>query len=157
MDAICDLKAAGQIRLRYFAYGSNMDQNQMLSRVPSATLLSPARLDGFRVVFNKAAADGSAKANIHPSFAEDDAVLGCIYELSDSDFQLLKGFENGYVTMPVEVSQESAKVRAQTFIAVAPALIRGTASPEYIATILLAARALALPEDYVDSLRRSAV
>jgi len=71
----------------------------------------------------------------------------------ESEFITLHGFEIGYLTTGVEVDQNTAKVRAQTFIADATAVVRGSPSPQYLSTILRGAEALGLPEQYVASLR----
>lgn len=39
---------------RYFAYGSNMDRQQMRGRCPGAVLLGTARLPGYRFIINRA-------------------------------------------------------------------------------------------------------
>jgi hypothetical protein len=152
MDAICDLAVAPPSSIRYFAYGSNMDPEQMRSRAPNARFAGTARLDGYRVVFNKSGTDGSAKANIEMSSREESFVLGGLYEVPESEFITLHGFEIGYLTTGVEVDQNTAKVRAQTFIADATAVVRGSPSPQYLSTILRGAEALGLPEQYVASL-----
>jgi hypothetical protein len=113
MDAICGLNAE-PTQVSYFAYGSNMDREQMASRAPNATFAVTATLDGFQVVFNKAGADGSAKANIQQSFNDGTVVLGCLYELSGPDFASLTDFETGYSAVQIKVNQNGAKIRART-------------------------------------------
>jgi cation transport regulator ChaC len=63
--------------LLYFAYGSNMCSARLRARVPSAEAIGPARLDGWRLRFNKHGRDGSAKANIVPCPAGQ--VWGVLY------------------------------------------------------------------------------
>src|SRR5262249_27479356 len=142
---------------RYFAYGSNMDVEQMRSRVDTARFAGVARLEGYRMLFNKAGGDRSAKANILSSSVEGAFDVGCIYELSDAAFQKLKSFEPGYVAVPVEVDQNGAKVQSLAFIAEASALMCGAPNDEYFATILRGATRLELPKEYIASLQHDAI
>jgi gamma-glutamylcyclotransferase len=54
----------------------------------------PARLEGYRLLFNKKSGDGSGKANVEPS--ADDEVWGVVYSIPDSDLGLLDDGERGY-------------------------------------------------------------
>jgi gamma-glutamylcyclotransferase len=57
------------MRVRYFAYGSNLDLARMRARAPAVGLIGPALLQGMRLAFDKRGGDGSGKANL----AEDAA------------------------------------------------------------------------------------
>ena len=41
------------MKVKYFAYGSNMDKTRMEERVGSCSTPQPARLKGYKLVFNK--------------------------------------------------------------------------------------------------------
>lgn len=66
--------------LYYFAYGSNLLGARVRARVPSARFESTAALAGFRMLFNKRGADGSAKCNMIAAL-ESDVVHGVIWRL----------------------------------------------------------------------------
>ena len=81
--------------MRYFAYGSNMDWHQMQRRCPSAQFVCVARLPdfGFAIARHSRLRD-CGTANI---FAERGSeVWGVVYDVSERDFTILDGFEDGY-------------------------------------------------------------
>jgi cation transport regulator ChaC len=77
----------------YFAYGSNLDQQQMRSRCPSATVVGRAWLPSHRLVFKGWSGGwGGAVASIEP--AEGCSVEGAVYQIHDeNDVLWLDHFE----------------------------------------------------------------
>ena len=80
-------------RVLYFAFGSNMEQGQMIKRCPSAKLVDGQyALDGYKLTFcghsNKW---GGGVATIVKS--GEGVVLGRLYSLTWSDIRRLDGFE----------------------------------------------------------------
>ncbi len=69
----------------YFAYGSNMNPDRARTRGLGFTAISPARLRGMRLVFDKVsrAHPGVAHANI--VYAPEDTVEGVLYRLRSPD------------------------------------------------------------------------
>ena len=61
------------MRVRYFAYGSNLVMARLRARVPVFGLIGPARLPAMRLTFDKRGSDGSGKANL----VEDAAFRQC--------------------------------------------------------------------------------
>ncbi len=147
MDAICELATAKK-DVHYFAYGSNMNPERMLGRIKSAVPIGAARLSGYRLVFNKQSTDGTAKANIEHSSQEDDFVLGCVYQIPESDFEKLRSIEIGYFDAIVEIDKSGARVFARTFIAEANSVIIGSPNREYVGHMLKGAASLNFPEEY---------
>ena len=88
--------------LRYFAYGSNLDADQMRARCPSSRPLVRARLTHHRLGFTYFSTrwDGGA-ADVIPD--SEDEVWGAVYELDERDLGLLDGFERGYDRVHLEV------------------------------------------------------
>lgn len=156
MDAICGLPIARQTSVLYFAYGSNLEREQMRARTPTAQFADVACLDGFRLVFNKRGADGSAKANIVKSSDPAAVVHGFLYEIPEPEFESLEGFETGYRVVPIEVDQNGAELRARTFVSDANALVTGTPSEAYLSRIVRGAEQVGLPPEYINSLRQRA-
>lgn len=75
----------------YLAYGSNMNLEQMALRCPTAKLLGPAVLKGWRLAFR--GRDGSAVATIEPD--EGGEVPVVLWELYPEDEDALDRYE-GY-------------------------------------------------------------
>lgn len=79
-------------RLMYFAYGSNLDLDRMLSRCPFAEPVTQALAYGYRLAF-RANKMGYGVATIVP--AENRKMYGALYEITSRDLQMLDMFE-GY-------------------------------------------------------------
>ena len=115
----------------YFAYGSNMDQEQMRDRIESTTgtmrrcyemppgrlkVVSGAFINGWKLVFNKQGADGSGKANMENA---NDTLYGILYKIDSNAKNRLECFEVGYHEFPLDVHKfgDTLHTDAQTFIA----------------------------------------
>ena len=137
------------MRTRYFAYGSNLKLVRMRERVPSAWPEGTARLPGYRLVCDKAGADGSGKANLRADSASE--VWGAIYSLDSADWVDLDAHELGYERLLVEVSLRDGKLRAHTYLSP-----RTTPDPIpfawYKRLIIEGAREHALPDDWIRTL-----
>lgn len=72
----------------YFAYGSNLHLEQMLTRCPDAEPLTQAVLHGYRMVYRRGVATVE-KAGKH------DRVYGALYRISKRDLKALDIYE-GY-------------------------------------------------------------
>jgi gamma-glutamylcyclotransferase len=100
--------------MHYFAYGSNLDTDQLRERVGTFGTIGKAVLGGYRLEFNKRSkCDGSAKANL----ASDSGtrVEGVVFELDEPQMKKLDVAEKGYHR--VVVSLEGAAQEAVTYIA----------------------------------------
>jgi len=83
------------IDLYYFAYGSNMNWQQMQRRCPSSRFVCVARLADYRFgITRHSRLRDCGTANIYPARGEE--VWGIIYEVSDTDLTVLDSFEDGY-------------------------------------------------------------
>ena len=80
----------------YFAYGSNMDEEQMKKRCPDSILIGKGFIEKHKLCFPQIAVTRGllGVAGIRES-DELDSVYGLIYELTDKDLELLHTFE-GY-------------------------------------------------------------
>lgn len=70
----------------YFAYGSNLYYAQMSDRCPESKIISPAILEGYKLIFRKVA-DVTKRKNEH--------VNGVLYNVTEEDVKRLHKFE-GY-------------------------------------------------------------
>lgn len=98
----------------YFAYGSNLFSRRMLERVPSALARGPARLDGRRLVFDKAGRDGTGKANLRPETG--GCVWGVLYALDPAHWPALDACESGYERVEVGVTLAARPEQAWTYV-----------------------------------------
>jgi gamma-glutamylcyclotransferase (GGCT)/AIG2-like uncharacterized protein YtfP len=81
--------------LYYFAYGSNMNWEQMQRRCPSAKFVCNAVLKNYRfAIARHSRLRNCGTANI---FAETGSeVWGIVYDVSEQELRILDGFEDGY-------------------------------------------------------------
>lgn len=78
----------------YFAYGSNMAAARLQRRIPSATRLGVARLDGHHLCFHVASTkDGSAKCDACHTGEAGHLVLGVLFRIDPAAKPVLDGYE----------------------------------------------------------------
>lgn len=140
----------------YFGYGSNMLTPRLQARVPSATPVSTAVLDGHVLRFHKRSRDGSGKCNVVPVSDADAGVHGVLFDISRSGLQDLDAFEQrgqGYERKQLTLDGPSSSVNA--FVYVAQSAYVDDALPPYDwyrALVVAGARQHALPSSYVAEL-----
>jgi len=98
--------AADAARVLYFAYGSNLDREQMVERCASARPRFRARLDHHRLDFTYPSQRWSGgAADVVP--CSDSIVWGAVYELAAKDVAVLDGFERGYERVALDVRDDA--------------------------------------------------
>lgn len=136
----------------YFAYGSNLDERQMLERCPDSRRAFRARLRGHRLDFSHFSASRwqGGTADIVPDNAE--IVWGLVYEMGDGDFAKLDRWEGGYERVTLCVEDDAGIQHEVTSYAVRE---KGSFRPHevYLGKILSAAERLGFPSEYVAELR----
>lgn len=83
----------------YFAYGSNMSQERLQKRVPSATVIGVFSLARYELRFHKIGKDGSAKGDAFFTGDASDVVFGVLYSIECSEKEWLdeaEGLGSGY-------------------------------------------------------------
>jgi len=99
----------------YFAYGSNLDKNQMKARVGDWKNSYKGILEGYRLTF-----DSRGKADIIED--KNGKVFGVVYELTEEQLNKLDIFEgirnNIYKRHPVKVKVNNITIDAITYIRV---------------------------------------
>ena len=103
----------------YFAYGSNLNQRQMLERCPDSEPKFIATLPNYKLVFVGWSRQWrGGVVSIRPFRGEK--VLGAIYEVSDKDLKRLdnyQGYPNNYTRLNVTVFDEGGEpIKAITYI-----------------------------------------
>jgi len=130
----------------YFAYGSNMNQEQMVNRCPGSELGPLARLTGWRYFIN-----GRGYAGVEES--PTDQVLGCLWSLNDEHVASLdryEGVEGNYYskeTLEVEQLASGSKVSALVYLSVNREY--GMPTSDYQGIVVSGARGIGLPADYL--------
>lgn len=152
--------------IRYFAYGSNMDKEDLdrwcASRgFPVVKFLSvfPAELDGYRLCFNyfSASRNGGA-ANLMES--DEDHVFGLLIEIEERHLETIRtkeGYPNFYAEISVDVQRLDGTVVQDviTYKVVKSREEPSHQSPtrDYLSLIIRSAIRYELPTDYVNYLQ----
>lgn len=152
--------------MHYFAYGSNLDPDQMLDRCPSAVFVHRAVLDGFELAFTRwSTRRRCGVTDVVP--APGEHVWGVVYELSDADGLRLDGFEgytpgrarNWYARVQRTVAIDgdpSRPLAVATYEVVDRSPTPFAPSADYLDHLLRGAAHWGLPEAYQARLRRVA-
>jgi gamma-glutamylcyclotransferase (GGCT)/AIG2-like uncharacterized protein YtfP len=149
----------------YFAYGSNLDPEQMQSRCPGAKVAGLAALRDHRLAFPLYSNTwGGGVSSIQ--LAHGDTVWGMLFDLTEDHLRTLDGFEgfrgagdqhNVYDREQVTVEltrpdDGSFPRRVRAFAYVARPSNPSPPSRRYLETVLRGARAHRLPEEYIAKL-----
>ena len=144
--------------LPYFAYGSNMSSRVMTARIPQARRAGIAELAGYRISFRLPSQRwGQRAAGIEADPA--GSVWGVLWEIDESWWAVLDGYEGAYVRMTVEVTAHTAAGtgmrRAATYRVRGDraATDEGPPAPAYLAAMLAGAREAGLPAAHINRLQ----
>jgi gamma-glutamylcyclotransferase (GGCT)/AIG2-like uncharacterized protein YtfP len=138
----------------YFAYCTLLDEAEMRRFVPTARIGAIGRVSGQRVVFERHG-PGVETGGCNLSPAAGQTVHGVLYDLTDDEFAQLdavSGVDRGlYERVAVAVETNTGMADAETYIIPNPG---GPFQPTaaYTRPILVGARALGLPGNYVTEL-----
>jgi hypothetical protein len=151
----------------YFAFGSNLDPDQMRARCPAHKVVGMAALRDHKLIFPIYSTTwAGGVASLQLSHGHD--VWGMLYELNDDDLRTLDGHEgfrgpgdphNLYERGPVWVELVRPEDGSVPRRVKAMAYLAHTANPSppsrrYLDTVLKGARAHQLPDDYIAALAR---
>jgi len=101
----------------YFAYGSNLDAEQMKARCPTARPRGVARLANHRLDFTHYSKRWSGgAADVLP--APGRTVWGLVYEMGSEDFARLDPFESGYQRVELALDGAGTRVDATSYTVV---------------------------------------
>jgi gamma-glutamylcyclotransferase len=146
--------------LRYFAYGSNMNHEQMLARGANPKVVGAAKLPDHQLAFYDYSAvwDG-AEETVVPAPGHD--VWGVVYELSPSDRERLDDAQDArldgtgaYFHSPAKVTDLEGNVYTVLLYKKDKQGIPQKPSQEYLNFIVQGAVDHQLPSGYVETLRR---
>jgi len=139
--------------MMYFAYGSNMDFEQMRQRCPSCEVIGNARLSHYAMSFTRWSRSWkSGTADILPEKGE--LVYGILYKLSPDDLKKMDkvaDYPNSYVRQDIAVLCDEEPLPALTYVA----RRQGVFSPSrsYLNKMIQGAENHELPEEYVSFLK----
>ena len=134
--------------MRYFAYGSNMSEERMLSRkIPYESRIF-AKLTGYKLCFNKKA-DKRETVFANIVVSENDFVEGVLYEFPEVEISKLdkkEGYPDHYGKLLVEIEDiNGIKISAITYIAREDKIVDGLFPQREYLEYLLAAQDLLSP------------
>jgi gamma-glutamylcyclotransferase (GGCT)/AIG2-like uncharacterized protein YtfP len=132
----------------YFAYGTNMDAEQMGCRCPDALCRGPAVLRGWRFCVNS-----RGVATVAPEAASE--VWGIRWDVTSEDLASLDYYEGvtyGTYTRRVVTIRDEAGSRLEAIVYVAAVDDPGTPRTDYMDVVIGAAQAAELPGVYLAEL-----
>jgi hypothetical protein len=135
----------------YFAFGSNLDAEQMAQRCPGSRAGFRARLCDHRIAFTHPSRRwGGGAADVIPAAGHD--VWGLVWELTDTDLERLDGYEQGYRRCNLEVVDDAGRVQRVISYSVVD---KGEHEPTraYLDKMLRWGEHWRLPEPYLEQLR----
>ncbi|MFQ5781251.1 MAG: gamma-glutamylcyclotransferase family protein [Nitrospiria bacterium] len=137
----------------YFAYGSNMDVDQMTARCPGSKMIGIAQLSHYTMAFTRWSRSwNSATADILPDFGK--TVYGVLYDLTLDDLKKMDRFAdypNSYIRQDILVRNKQERLPALTYVAIRQGVF--LPSRAYIGKMILGAEHHQLPEDYIAFLK----
>jgi gamma-glutamylcyclotransferase len=144
------------VRVRYFAYGSNMAGKVMDRLCPGHRLLGAAELADHRLAFTRRSIKtDSGVADIVR--ADGQSVWGALYELDATQLAAIDEKEgNGWAyrrrQVGVRLAIDGRELHAHAYSVIAPENAEIRPSAKYLQGLLDAARERGLPERYVGEL-----
>ncbi len=137
---------------RYFAFGSNLDAEQMAQRCPSSRALFRARLRDHRLDFTYFSSHwwgGAADAVPHSG----KSVWGIIYELRTAELAQLDRYEAGYRRVLLSVEDDRGSPHTVVSYSV-PRKLSFRPTADYVLRMLDWGERWNLPREYLEDLRR---
>ncbi|MCD6220871.1 gamma-glutamylcyclotransferase [bacterium] len=143
--------------MKYFAYGSNMDPEQMKQRGIKLTQREWAILKNWRLEFNKIASRNPKEGYANIVRDNNEAVEGILYEISEEDVKKLNKWER----YPIHYDRTTVKVNLKdgreinTLVYIAqPDKVRNGLKPtrEYLAHLLKGCDLLS--KEYCEKLKK---
>jgi gamma-glutamylcyclotransferase (GGCT)/AIG2-like uncharacterized protein YtfP len=135
--------------LPYFAYGSNMNLEQMALRCPGARMVGLVRKTGWRYLINQ-------RGYVTSIDDPDAETLGCLWELSEEHWAALDRYEGVsggfYRRVDCEVLSIDSEELVQSVAYRAANETPGTPSATYANVVIDGAHQIGLPESYLDFL-----
>ncbi len=134
----------------YFAYGSNMNQEQMKKRCPNSRFIKRAYLEGYRFVYDGySSTRKGAVANIIEK--EGSLVWGALYEITQDELSELdkwEGYPKAYDRYKILVKDDQGK-EYKAWVYLRDPKEPGQPSEEYRKRVYEGAKQCNLPDEYI--------
>ncbi len=146
--------------MKYFAYGSNMDPEEMRRACPESQFVTIGRLAGYRFDFTRHSErrDGGVADILEKP---DSEVWGVVYEVSETEMEALDRKEGvavgAYNRKQVEILTIDDETIPVLTYSVVPKDGPFAPTSKYMGLIISGARHWSLPEQYLDSLVQNLV
>lgn len=139
----------------YFAYGSNLNMGQMMTRVGEWTACKRAVAKGYKLVFNVWSCRwGGLAANLISTNNIDDRVYGAIYRILNKKLDVLTQYETEKPEdIPVEADGVSIKAQAYIF---KPSREPGRLRDAYLQVMLIGLRQHGHSEEAIEKVKKLA-
>ena len=140
--------------MNIFCYGSNMNTERITERCSSSRFISRAKVNGYKLVFNKKSKDKSGKANLIYT-GDKSLVWGVIFDISEDQKPLLdkaEGLGRGYDEYKLIVINDlEQEIECVCYIATDEKYLDNNLKPYdwYKEYCLIGAKQHNLPEDYI--------
>lgn len=144
------------MRVKYFAYGSNMSPKVILETCPTHKVVGRARLKDYRLAFTRKSirSDSGVADIVH---APGMTVWGVLYEIDENEVTALdrkEGYGSAYTRIEIDVIlRGEVTQRAITYTVISKESDEIPPSPEYLHILIEGARSRKLPEYYIAFLR----
>jgi gamma-glutamylcyclotransferase (GGCT)/AIG2-like uncharacterized protein YtfP len=146
--------------IRYFTYGSFMDKENLKKYCPSAEFVCKALIPNWEVQFNYYSTNYKGGASgIEPAIGK--LVRGAVYEIPPDEMEHLDTIEGiprgSYYRHPIMVVSEAGEpILVHVYRTMNP---RGPFKPTkvYLKYMIKGAKALGLPEEYIETLQRETI
>lgn len=140
--------------LIYFAYGSNLKNEQMDERNVTIYESQKGFIKDYKIEFNKESKDGSSKANI--TEIKGEIVWGVCFELDANGFENLRKFEKGYDEQEVIVYGENQEILFKAITFISTNTCDKLPTKDYLDRIVIGSKQHELPKDYIGKLEQQA-
>ena len=145
--------------MKIFCYGSNMNTERITERCSSSRFISRAKVNGYKLVFNKKSKDKSGKANLIYT-GDKSLVWGVIFDISEDQKPLLdkaEGLGRGYDDYKLIVINDlEQEIECVCYIATDEKYLDNNLKPYdwYKEYCLIGAKQHNLPEEWILVLER---
>lgn len=140
--------------MKIFCYGSNMNTERITERCSSSRFISRAKVNGYKLLFNKRSKDKSGKANLIYT-GDKSLVWGVIFDISEDQKPILdkaEGLGKGYDEYKLIVINDlEQEIECVCYIATDEKYLDNNLKPYdwYKEYCLIGAKQHNLPEDYI--------
>ena len=140
--------------MKIFCYGSNMNTERITERCSSSRFISRAKVNGYKLLFNKRSKDKSGKANLIYT-GDKSLVWGVIFDISEDQKPILdkaEGLGKGYDEYKLIVINDlGEEIECVCYIATDEKYLDNNLKPYdwYKEYCLIGAKQHNLPEDYI--------